>query len=339
MRTLKHFAARALHRLKLADLLLSRHYLFVLAYHRIKAREPASEYPFDEAQYGPDVDTFEEEMLWLKRNTRVLSQDELIDLLERERRPLGPYSFVTFDDGYVDNYTLAFPVLRQLGLPACFFIPTAITETRTLGWWDIIAYLIKTTTKERIVIDGRELSLDSGRRSVISYLQGRMKLGPFSETATLVRRVSSACQVELPSRALQDSELMTWDQIAEVARNNIAIGSHGHTHRVLARLERSDQEFELMESKRALEEKLGQPVKSLALPVGGPQHYTSETLELARNHNYALVFSFGTGFNPIMETSPTCVRRIGAPIELYRLSSTCAFGPRIPSGIATRLGV
>ena len=111
-----------------------------MAYHRIKG-ERFFESSFDDGVYVHNVMQFTEHMLWLKRKTTNLTEHELIDLVAGRVRPRGPYSVITFDDGYVDNYILAYPILKRLDIPAIFFIPTQCIEERRLGWWDIISYL------------------------------------------------------------------------------------------------------------------------------------------------------------------------------------------------------
>src|SRR5439155_22062407 len=130
---------------------------------------------------------------------------------------------ITFDDGYLDNYTLAYPVLKRHAAPAIFFIPTRLIAEGQVGWWDAIAYLVKKSTKYS--------AEDRGR--VIGMFHEKMKREPASETAELVERLAEDCGEPLPDPELQASQLMSWDHIREISRE-MAIGAHGHTHRVLA---------------------------------------------------------------------------------------------------------
>ena len=62
------------------------------------------------------------------------------------------------DDGYIDNYTLAYPLLKVLNLPAIFFISTSLIEERHLGWWDIIDYMLKKSRKNTILRPNTKIS-------------------------------------------------------------------------------------------------------------------------------------------------------------------------------------
>lgn len=50
--------------------------------------------------------------------------------------PLHCALAVTFDDGYLDNYTTAAPILDNHGVPACFFVVSDFIGSSRLPWWD-----------------------------------------------------------------------------------------------------------------------------------------------------------------------------------------------------------
>ena len=42
---------------------------------------------------------------------------------------------VTFDDGYSDNYTLAYPLLKRLGVPFTIYVTTGFIDNQLPMWW------------------------------------------------------------------------------------------------------------------------------------------------------------------------------------------------------------
>jgi peptidoglycan/xylan/chitin deacetylase (PgdA/CDA1 family) len=296
----------------------------VLTYHRIRPDHACAEPPFDEDVFGPTQACFAEQMTWLKSHLTVLSEVELLDLIGRPAK--GHFAVVTFDDGYRDNYELAWPVLRSLGIPAIFFVSPALIDARRLGWWDVIAYLVKHSAKPQIEIRGEVAS--------IRKLQGWMKSLPAAETENLIETLSQIAEVPLPSSELQSGQLMTWDQIVEVSRNGIAIGSHTSTHRVLATLDEDRQWWELSESKAALERRLGQPVRTLAYPAGSHGNFTAASMQIAEECGYEGAFSFHSGGNRLGSIDPFDIHRISAAEEFNPMFAGAAILPNIFSWVS-----
>ena len=74
---------------------------------------------------------------------------------------------------------------------------------------------------------------------------------------------------------------MTWDQARALVSAGMSVGSHGLTHRALARLPENEQRAELVDSKRLLESEVGREVSALAYPYGWPGTYDEVTVRLA----------------------------------------------------------
>jgi len=204
-----------------------------------------------------------------------------------------------------------------------------LIETRQLGWWDVIAYLIKRTTKQSIRFKGREIPLGKDRLPTICFFQEQMKLQRYEETESLVNDLAAECRVAMPDVSSQDCEIMNWDQVREVRKQNIAIGSHSASHRVLATLDASSQRAEMALSKAKLEREIGEEVRSIAYPVGSYEHFTEESKIIAAQCGYRLGFSFYTGMNTNWRAIERFdIRRIHAPNEVSLLAAVINF-PRI----------
>jgi peptidoglycan/xylan/chitin deacetylase (PgdA/CDA1 family) len=251
----------------------------------------------------------------------VLTEGEVIERFDAGK-PFGtPSSLVTFDDGYIDNYETAFPILRKFGIPAIFFIPTAIISSRQLGWWDIVAYLVKGSSRSSISVGGREICL-ADRGEAVGQLIAWRKQRSEGEPPFSLERLSEACDVQLPSVGIQGRELMTWEQIREVSRCGISIGSHTHTHPVLSKLGLEEQREELRVSKKILEREVGKPVRSIAYPFGGSLHYGKDSMSLAMECGYEIGFSFQGRMNRPGRIDRFGISRFRAPDEIELMAAS-----------------
>jgi peptidoglycan/xylan/chitin deacetylase (PgdA/CDA1 family) len=78
-----------------------------------------------------------------QKNYNVISLSRLISLLRKENGLPPKTVALTFDDGYADNYSTAYPILRQLGLPATIFIATDFIDRPGYLSWEQIREMEK----------------------------------------------------------------------------------------------------------------------------------------------------------------------------------------------------
>ncbi len=285
-------------------------YCMVINYHRI--RECAHhETIFDDEVFGPDQYEFQQQVDWLTKNSDILSEKDLISVVQGEYQPPGRSAIITFDDGYIDNYTLAYPVLKQYHAPAIFFIPTKSIEKRHLGWWDCFAYLLKTTKKKEVVFEGKRLQpkeqLQEAMHFVLHFIDQSTQ-----GVSVVMDRLRAACEVDFPARAEQDKELMTWEHLKEVSSNGISVGAHSHSHKVLSSLDLEQQKYEVKHSKAIIEQRIGKTVRSMSYPVGNYHHFSEDTKKIAADVGYELAFSFLTGLNTYGAIDPMDIKRVSA---------------------------
>ena len=102
----------------------------VLTYHHVE--NPEADSPFDRGVADAIPDQFRRHMEMVARYGTALTIDQMVRIVcEGERPPKNPV-LVTFDDGYRSCLEVATPILRQVGIPATFFIATRFIEERRL---------------------------------------------------------------------------------------------------------------------------------------------------------------------------------------------------------------
>ena len=302
--------------------------LLVLNYHRIG--EIAGN-QLDDATFSATAERFREQVRYLKRWFAVPAPDEVLDSLERGSFS-HPTVLITFDDGYRDNYELAFPILRELGVPACFFVVTGLLDAPTLPWWDRVAYSIKMMKgirlelgyPERLTIDLRKVSR---ARATWRVLRACKEARSFDEPR-FSDELAMRTGVSVDTRTLARRLFMSWDSLREMARAGMTIGSHTVTHSVLASLSEPAQRRELQESRRRIADAAGTLPEMLAYPVGGPRSFTGVTRQLAREAGYRAAFTYGGATTGSCPVDPFSVPRTAVEYSdtraQFRLRSTLA---------------
>jgi len=286
--------------------------LFVVNYHRINV-DSSLKNEFDDGVLGPNPEDFEKQLIWLKKNSDIVSEKDVLESLYTSRNLPKRSSMITFDDGYIDNFTSAYHLLRNNNVPAIFFIPTKNIEERRLGWWDQIAYCLKKTKENTIFFQGKTLNPHIKYFEAFDYIVSFIDYGKLS-IENLIRELFLVCKVDAPSIESQDKHLMTWSNLKEMVSGNMTIGTHTHSHRILAHCSYEEQIEEIRSSKEIAESNIGCRILSMAYPVGGKRHFNYDSKKIAQESGYELCFSFYGGRNKTMNYDKYDMRRLeGSP--------------------------
>jgi len=282
---------------RLADAARGWRGLLVLNYHRVG--NPGNTL-FDHDLWSATAEDFEQQVRFLKKNFDVVGLGALDDLLVRRSRERAV--MLTFDDGYLDNYELAFPALRTHGVPAVFFVTTGFLDRGPLAWWDEIAWMVNRSPRSSLSLRSwlaEPVTWVNGHRSAaIGRLLKTFKSLPTKETAVFLEDVAQETGSGRAAKSVADGLWMNWDHVREMVRGGMSIGSHTVTHPILSRVDDEQLRFELTESKRRLEEELSIPIDSISYPVGQPDSFNARCWEVAEQAGYRWAFSYYGGFIP-----------------------------------------
>lgn len=284
--------------LRLLELYARRPGLLVLNYHRIGS---SNGNPFDDGVISATADEFRCQVRYLQSHFTLPRLEDLIEIGDERLVGRGPMALVTFDDGYRDNFELAFPVLRDIGVPATFFIATSYIQEPRLPWWDHIAYIVKKSPRQAFTIEyPARFSIDlrqTTRSSALNQILSLYKQAVDVREADFLRHLEEVAGVSPDSESLGRDLFMSWENIRRMCEEGMSIGSHTHSHRILSALDTSEQRHELSWSKHILEAEIGRPIEAVAYPVGKPFAFTGLTKRLAHEVGYRIGFSYYGGFN------------------------------------------
>ena len=134
--------------------------LYCFNYHRIG---DAAASAFDRGVFSCSAGRFREHVALFKDRFEVIELARLLKVFDG-RPPRRPMVLITFDDGYADNHAFAFPVLKEFGVTAAFFIPTAFVGGSRLPWWDEIAWSLRNASTDRDPLEGVRRGFRPGGR-------------------------------------------------------------------------------------------------------------------------------------------------------------------------------
>ncbi|MEW6997244.1 polysaccharide deacetylase family protein [Colwelliaceae bacterium BS250] len=272
--------------------------LYVFNYHRIGDENNTA---FDPLIFSCTEEQFKDQLEFYKTNFEVINIETLSSLLNSNKKMNKRFALITFDDGYIDNYLYAYPLLKAANLPASFFITTDFIGQQKIPWWDEIAWLLKNNELHQQFIQKWQLpnSFQSlAAREQIYLLLNKVKRNTGQTIEEKVIQIRKDLNVGERQVLPEEQLFMDWDMVREVSENGITIGSHTCTHRILSHLEDQEQAFEILQSKLQLEKQLnGQPVCSFAYPVGGQTSYNKSSIKCLEEFEYQMAFNFLPGIN------------------------------------------
>lgn len=244
----------------------------VIFYHRV------NELLFDQHHLCVSPANFEQHMRYLKKNYNILRFEDDWRGVDRDS------VVVTFDDGYLDNYENAIPILNELEIPATIFISTSCLKGDREFWWDELeTILFLDNIPEVFSLEDRECGCRWGTKSLGErmncYKVVRRMMMDFTNYEKRCAWMKQLWEWSGYSRHIRMQNQTITDAICkEISEmKNISIGSHTVSHPALGSLGWEDQMWEIKESKRYLEELTGEKVETLSYPLGS---YNEDTTRI-----------------------------------------------------------
>jgi peptidoglycan/xylan/chitin deacetylase (PgdA/CDA1 family) len=287
----------------------------ILLYHRIA-------YPgVDPWSLCVTPECFSEHMEVLRRIAHPLSLTELIRVRAAAAIPDGAVA-VTFDDGYLDNFTNAKPILDRHEVPATVFVCSGAVGSEEEFWWDELDRAFLQSNKR---LQGRlafevagerftwtfEDSTSAAEKDASSPSDGQSPealalsacmtiwraLRPMThqDQAAAIRQIKA--WANLPDEARPTHRAMNVYEIAALTAGGLVeIGAHTVSHPLLPAHLRDVQEREILDSRTRLEEIVTYPIRHFAYPFG---KYDGTSVEILRNAGFASACKTGgTGLTP-----------------------------------------
>lgn len=290
--------------------------LAILMYHRVLPR-PDPLRPWD-----VDTHTFDWQMRLLASYFNVLPLTEAARCVQDGTLPARAVS-ITFDDGYADNLLLALPILQKYQLHATFFIASGFLDGGRM-WNDTVIETFARAPGTLLSLTSLGLGdypLDNvaQRFAAVKEVLGKIKYRSTQERVALTDAMAALVAQELPRDLM-----LTTAQLRALHASGMEIGAHTVNHPILARTSPQEAEYEIVQSRRGLQELLDDPIATFAYPNGRPgADYEKAHVGMVRD----------AGFASAVSTAWGTARRGMSPFQLARIApwdtTPARFGLRI----------
>lgn len=224
---------------------------------------------------GLDVLQFRHQIEFMRDNFNIVTMEQVIDSVTSGDELPDKALLLTFDDGYVDNYLYAFPILEEYGVQGTFFIPGKTFTTHQLLDVNKVHYIVASADENQLVDDVksqmeyyRGLEYDFPSTAELWNQYAKSFRYDSAETIFVKRMLQTALPEKLRNQissnlfekyvGVSEEQLayelyMTSDQIRTLKRHGMHIGVHGFDHYWLANLSEDEMKRDVDSALEALD--------------------------------------------------------------------------------------
>lgn len=192
---------------------------------------------------GLDKELFKTQIEYFKNKFNIVTMEQVIESIQTGESYRLPDNalLLTFDDGYIDNYTVAYPILEEYGLQGSFFIPGKTFATHQLLDVNKIHYILASADIYKLVEDLKK-QMDYYRGSEYQYASTDELFHEYAvanrfdikETIFVKRMLQTVLPEKLrntiSSNLFEKYVGVTEEQVRTMKRHGMFIGIHGYDH-------------------------------------------------------------------------------------------------------------
>ncbi len=251
---------------------------------------------------GLDVELFKQQVNFFKNNFTVVTMEEVIAASKGEITLPEKALLLTFDDGYVDNYTFALPILEEAKMQGSFFIPGKTFTTHHLLDVNKIHYILASADIGKLLPDVFE-RMDYYRGTEFDYPSNAVLFAEYAqvsrfdtkETVFIKQILQTVLPEEVRNRISSDLfekhvgiteekmayELyMTEEQIRTLKRHGMFIGIHGYDHYWLGNLPAEQMKGDISKALEVMDEFIDKSQWVMNYPYG---NYNPKVVEYIKS--------------------------------------------------------
>ena len=233
---------------------------------------------------------FENIITNLKKKANPLSMNDILHVYEGREKIIGKNFAITFDDGFENNLSVAYPILKDNQIPMITYLTSDFINRNEMSWIDKIEQSIELTKKKEITLNNKTHKIKKREDKIIflNFVRNFYKRNRNINLYNLASEIGVKTNVENVSNLKNELDLkINWKQIRKFKKEKyITFGGHSHTHQILSFLNNKDLEKEVRTCKRLLQLKGGVKNHHFSYPEGLRYCYSEKVIKVLKKFNY-----------------------------------------------------
>ena len=268
----------------------------ILRFERVRPRRSARFQPLKSHEITPGF--LDRTIRALKRwKFDIVSMDEVCQRAVTLASPRR-FACLTFDGGYKDLMSSAYPVLSRHGVPFTIYLPTAFPDRLGEAWWLALEHVIARENRVSLMMDRKELRFNVGNTSekyqLYDFLEGWMRSLPPADLSVAINDLCKRYSVDLAAVSREAS--MDWDDLMKLAADPlVTIGSATVNYPALADLRDADALREMMMGRAVAQAAFRRDVRHFAYPFGDRAAWRRQHAAMAAEAGFASAVSAISG--------------------------------------------
>jgi len=254
--------------------------------HRVAPFEKDKLFPNENMKVSPEF--LEEFIIELKnKGYSFLSLDELYEILQKQKQ-IKKCIIFTLDDGYKDNYEIAYPIFKKYNIPFTVYVTTSFLNKNVILWWYSL---------EKLIIENNELNIRDRIYKCKTYEE---KNQTFLEIRKIILKLNQKDLLSELNTLFKDYNInwyefndkvcMNWDDVINLSKDSLCtIGGHTKNHFAFNRLTKNEIINQIVEADKEIEAKINKKIEHFAYPFGTKNEVGKKETEIVKELNFKTV--------------------------------------------------
>lgn len=265
----------------------------VLMLHRVAEYDKSRLVPNEDLKVSP---AFLQNAIdkYRKAGFAFLSLDEVYDIITGKKKIDKPFIAFTLDDGYLDNYTTAYPIFKRNQIPFCIFVATDFPDKRAILWWISIENLILSNNDLQLS-DGSTYICKTNQQKWDTFRLLREKILKLDQRNLLPSLQTLFANYQIDWLEPIQKMSMSWENIKELGEEPLCtIGGHTMSHPSFAPLALEDIKTEIEGGIKRLQSVINYDIHHFAYPYGSIKEDGEREYEFLKSFDFKIALvSFG----------------------------------------------